>query len=100
MAEILQFPDHLRKKPEKGNEARLAMEPGKFYDLQPPAEIGGELYDKVQCEYQVPNSPNEYSVKGIPRGGMEVKAFILRFKPDRGVTVTESKEQGFDSKAE
>jgi hypothetical protein len=55
------------------------MVDGMFYNLIPPANVNGELYDHVQCEYRVPNHPDRYIVKGIPRGQLDKKSFILRF---------------------
>lgn len=68
------------------------MRDGEFYDLQPPSVIGGKKYVRVQCEYQVPNHPNEYVVRGIPEGGAVVESFVLRFT-DRGVSVTPAAEK-------
>jgi len=55
------------------------MEEGVFYDLNPSAAVKGERFSRVQCEYRVPNNPNEYVVKGIPDGGTRKKSFVLRF---------------------
>ncbi len=73
------------------------MEDGVFYDLVPPSIIHGEFFHRVKCEYRVSNHPNEYSVCGIPEGGSQEKAFILRFKDlGRGVRVVRSEKQDFD----
>ena len=73
------------------------MEEGKFYDLNPPANRPEGIFDRVQCEYQVPNQQNTYVVRGIPRGQTAPKSFILKFSSERGVIVSESEEQNFDA---
>jgi len=55
------------------------MEDNVFYDLNPPAIIGGKKFHRIQCEYQVPNKPNEYVVKGIPEGEEKQESFVLIF---------------------
>lgn len=71
------------------------MNEGMFYDLNPPAVIEGKMFHKVQCEYQVPNRPNEFVVKGIPQGATEIKSFVLRFTPSGEVQPSPSSEQNF-----
>lgn len=70
------------------------MRDGEFYDLRPPSRIKGKIFPKVQCEYRVPNHPNEYVVRGIPDGGDEPESFVLRFT-DRGLIVNRSDIQSF-----
>ena len=70
------------------------MKDGDFYDLKPPSRVGGKIFPRVQCEYRVPNNPNEYVVRGIPDGGDKPESFVLRFT-DRGLTVNRSEEQNF-----
>ncbi len=97
MGEVIRFPQN---RGDKNNEKEFKtphIEDGRFYDLQPPANIGGELYDRIQCEYQVPNNPQEYVVQGIPRGETKIKSFVLRFSPNSGVITTEASEQNFDA---
>lgn len=60
-------------------EGKKRMEKGEWYLLNPPSVICGKIFKKVQCEYQVPNKPNEYSVCGIPEGGTKSGPFVLRF---------------------
>jgi hypothetical protein len=69
------------------------MEDGTWYDLDPPANVGRKVFRRVVCEYQVPNNPNEYSVRGIPDGGSEEEPFILRFTPDGKVRPMRSANQ-------
>ncbi len=95
MAKIMRFPESPGDRREKGEVQSKAMEDGRFYDLTPPSHIAGEIFDRVQCEYQVPNHLNEYVVRGIPRGGTKPKSYVLRFIPSRGVHVTESEKQEF-----
>ncbi len=95
MAKIFRFPTNPDDRQGREGIRSRAMVDGKFYDLNPPSRIGNEIYDRVQCEDQVPNNPNEYIVRGIPRGGTEPKSFVLRFNPGRGIRVTESEEQKF-----
>lgn len=64
------------------------MEDGQWYFLDPSASVGGKTFRRVICEYQVPNSPKEYSVRGVPDGGDEEEAFILRFTDKGRVRVT------------
>ena len=93
MAEILRFPGG---PPEHGKETkpgRVHMQKGVYYDLHPPSNIQGKNFDRVQCEYEGPNSPGEYVVRGVPQGGTETESFVLRFGKDVGVSVTESKDQ-------
>ena len=73
----------------------LQMEEGMFYNLNPPAMVGGEVFDKIQCEYQVPNRPNEFVVKGIPRGETKTESFVLKFTPSGRVQPSPSSEQNF-----
>ena len=70
------------------------MEDNIFYDLDPPAIIGGKKFHRVQCEYQVPNKPDEYVVKGIPEGGEKEESFVLRFTQKGKVKAFRSKSQG------
>jgi len=70
------------------------MEDNIFYDLNPPAIIGGKRFHRVQCEYQVPNKPDEYAVKGIPEGGEKEESFILRFTQKGRVRALRSENQG------
>ena len=77
-----------------GGERVSHMVDGQFYDLRPPSVNGAGTFTRVQCEYQVPNHPNEYVVKGIPEGGTEPKSFVLRFT-DRGVSATVAEDQEF-----
>lgn len=67
-------------------EEKRHMEEGGWYLLNPPSIICGKVFKKVQCEYRVPNKPDEYSVRGIPEGGTKSEPFILRFT-DKGKTV-------------
>ena len=55
------------------------MEAGVFCDLNPPANIKGKTFYRIQCEYQHPNIPNEYVVKGIPENQTEAESFVLKF---------------------
>ena len=64
------------------------MVDGQWYDLDPPASVAGKTFQHVMCEYQVPNHPNEYSVRGVPDGGNEEEPFILRFTGEGRVRVT------------
>ncbi len=61
------------------NTGASQMEDGVFYNLEPPAVVKGEIFHRVECEYQVPGRPNEYVVNGIPEGGDQGKSFVLRF---------------------
>lgn len=70
------------------------MEDNIFYDLNPPATIKGKKFYRVQCEYQVPNNPDEYAVKGIPEGGKKEEPFLLRFSKKGRVGISRSKNQG------
>ena len=95
MAEIIKFPGNPEDNPNREKKAsNPMMRDGVFYDLIPPSNIQGKIFDHVQCEYQVPNSPDEYVVHGVPRGGTDIESFVLRFSEDKGVRVTESKDQG------
>jgi len=69
------------------------MEDNIFYDLDPPAIIGGKKFHRVQCEYQVPNKPDEYVVKGIPEGGKKEESFVLRFSKKGRVRAFQSESQ-------
>lgn len=69
-------------------EGKKHMEDGKWYLLNPPSVICGKIFKKVQCEYRVPNKPNEYSVRGIPEGGIKNEPFILRFTENGRVVAT------------
>ena len=71
------------------------MTDGTFYDLNPPAQIQGEFFRHVQCEYQVPNRPDEFVVKGIPEGGTTLKSFVLSFTKTGRVVPTHSASQTF-----
>lgn len=95
MGEISKFPGYPDRRDQKP--VTKEMEDGGFYDLHPPSVIGGQTYDRVQYEYQVPNNPDEYVVRGIPRGETGVQSFVLRFSRDRGVQVVESTEQEFET---
>lgn len=95
MGKLIEFLGNFGDRQPKRNVEARSMQDGKFYDFNPPVKIGEELYDKVQCEYQVPNHPNEYVVRGIPRGSTEVKSMVLRFTATRGTRVTESATQDF-----
>jgi len=55
------------------------MEKGKFYDLDPPANIKGKIFDRVRCFYQVSGRSDEYVVEGTPRGGAKTELFVLIF---------------------
>ena len=59
------------------------MEDGKWYNLDPPANVGGKTFRRVVCEYRVPGRPSEYSVRGTPDDTDKAEAFILCFS-DRG----------------
>ena len=72
----------------------VQMKDGVFYDLDPPAVIHGKRFHRVKCEYQVPNIPNEYSVRGVPEGGEKEEPFILRFIEKGRVRAFRSKNQG------
>jgi len=63
------------------------MEDGHWYDLSPSVKVGEKEFLKVYCEYQHPNHPNEYVVKGTPIGGDEEESFVLEFT-GRGTKVT------------
>lgn len=69
------------------------MQENMWYDLDPPANIQGKIFHRVLCEYQVPGHPNEFSVRGIPTGGTQVEAFILRFTDTGRVQPTCSADQ-------
>jgi len=69
------------------------MQDGVFYDLSPPAIIAGKRFHRVQCEYQVPNKPEEYVVKGIPEGGEREEPFLLRFGQRGKVEISRSESQ-------
>jgi len=69
------------------------MEDNIFYDLDPPAIIEGKKFHRVQCEYQVPNKPDEYVVKGIPEGGKKEESFVLRFSKKGRVRAFRSEGQ-------
>lgn len=75
------------------NTAMPQMEDGVFYDLAPPAVVGGKTFHRVRCEYQVPNHPHEYVVRGVPEGGSEETSFVLRFSPQGKVQPTRSQNQ-------
>ena len=77
----------------KGDNEMRQMEDNIFYELSPPAIIGGKKFNRVQCEYQVPNKPNEYVVKGIPEGGEKEESFVLRFTKKGGVRAFRSENQ-------
>jgi hypothetical protein len=70
------------------------MKDGVFYNIDPPSNIQGKKFSRVQCEYKVPNKSNEYVVKGIPEGGNQPESFVLIFT-DRGVQISQSEEQNF-----
>jgi len=63
------------------------MQDGQWYELTPPSKVNGKEFPLVFCEFQVPKNPNEYVVRGVPRGGSEEESFVLRFT-DRGVRIT------------
>ncbi|MEK7076993.1 MAG: hypothetical protein AAB967_02060, partial [Patescibacteria group bacterium] len=90
---ILKFPGRPEGGDKKERKKVRRLEEGKFYDLNPPANINGEIYDRVQCEYQVPNQRDTYVVRGIPRGETKQKSFVLKLSTERGVTVFESEDQ-------
>ncbi len=69
------------------------MQDGLFYNLKPPAIIGGKRFHRVQCEYQVPGKPNEYVVKGIPEGGKKEEPFVLRFTEKGRVRASRSENE-------
>ena len=76
------------------------MEEGVFYDLNPPIIVvrrmppyERRIFPKVQCEYQVPNHPDEYVVKGIPTGGTKEESFVLRFTKHGKVRTVRSQNQ-------
>src|SRR3989344_3870784 len=78
MAEIIKFPGNPEDNPNREKKAsNPMMRDGVFYDLIPPSNIQGKIFDHVQCEYQVPNSPDEYVVHGVPRGGTDIESFVL-----------------------
>ena len=97
MGEVIKFPAGSpdRREPES---TVVHMQDGVSYDLDPPSEVGGKPFDRVECKYQVPNNPNEYVVSGVPRGGAQIESFVLRFTKTRGTHVAVSKEQGFEEK--
>lgn len=95
MAKIIRFPGNPEDNPTDREIQDKAMMDGRFYDLNPPIEINKELYDRVQCEYQVPSQPNEYAGKGVPRGGTEIKSMVLKFTATRGTQITEFEDQDF-----
>ncbi len=76
------------------NSGTPQMEDGVFYNLEPPAVVKGEIFHRVECEYQVPNRPNEYVVNGIPEGGSQKKSFVLRFTQKGRVRPSRSENQG------
>ncbi len=55
------------------------MEDLMWYTLVPPAIVGGKKFPFVLCEYQVPNQPNEFVVRGVPEGETTDEAFVLIF---------------------
>lgn len=61
------------------------MVDGVWYDLDPPAHVGDKVFRRVLCEYQVPGTSNEFSVRGVPDGGDQEEAFILMFTPTGSV---------------
>lgn len=69
------------------------MEDNVFYDLTPPAKIQGKSFPRVKCDFQVPDYPNEYVVKGIPVGGTKSESFILRFTGHGSVIPQKSANQ-------
>ena len=95
MGKLVEFPGNPGDRQPRREIQPRAMIDGRVYDFNPPVNIGGELYDRVQCEYQVPNNPNEYVVKGIPQDGTKIKSMVLRFTTTRGIRVTEASDQNF-----
>lgn len=55
----------------------FSMKPREFYRLDPPVIICGRMFINVRCEFQVPNGPSEYVVRGIPEGGKKEESFVL-----------------------
>ncbi len=73
-----------------------ALEDGKFYDLVPPSNVNGDIFDRIQCEYRHPGCPNEYVVRGRPRGGGKVQSFVLRFTANGKTKPQLSEDQAND----
>lgn len=101
MGDRLEFPGNPGdERDEKDWDKPRHMEDGKFYDLRPPSTRTGKIFDKVQCEYQVPGKPDEYVVRGIPRGSTKVQSFVLIFSGLKGVTITETDDERFTADSE
>jgi hypothetical protein len=66
------------------------IEDGKWYDLSPPALIGGKRFPRVRCEVRFPLTPTDYLVSGVPEGGDKEEFFCLKFTIDSGVVATPS----------
>lgn len=64
------------------------MEVGEWYELDPPGKSDGKEFPLVRCEFRLPHRPNEYTVRGIPIGGIEPESFLLAFREDCGLTAT------------
>ena len=81
------------------------MEDGVWYNLDPAASFQPKgskvtyIFPRVLCEYQVPNNPNQYSVRGIPMGGVKEMPFILIFTKTGRVRVTRAEDQSSDTKS-
>jgi len=69
------------------------MEVGIFYDLDPPAVIGGKIFRRVECIFQVPGHPDEYVVRGIPDGGTTQESFGLKFTQQGRIKPVRSSNQ-------
>lgn len=95
MGEIIKFPGRSEDSGEEKRGRVRRMEEGKFYDLNPPINRQGEIYERIQCEFPVLGQVGEYVVRGIPRSQTAPKSFILKFSAERGVIVSESEEQNF-----
>ena len=77
------------------------MQDGVFYDLNPPAIVvrrmspyTRKIFPRVQCEYHVPNHPDEYVVRGVPEGGDKEESFVLKFTQKGKVRAFRSESQG------
>lgn len=59
------------------NRRKGQLEPGLWYELDPPAEAGGNLFSVVRCEASVCDKRDEYFVRGIPNEGETEEELIL-----------------------